>query len=103
MKRVELADLGDATTRYAHEAEGEPVILTDHGRPVAAIVRLGDVDWETISLSTNPAFLDLVQRSRSDVREHGGTPFDEMLSTFGLTHDDLDQIQSELPDDVQPE
>jgi len=35
-------------------------------------------DWDTVSLSTNPKFLELIERSRARQRAEGGISADEM-------------------------
>jgi len=37
--------------------EKEPVIVTEHGRPVAALMPIRNADRETVTLSTHPQFL----------------------------------------------
>ena len=50
-----------------------PLVLTRRGKPLAAVIPVpGKMDLERLSLSTNPDFLDLLERSRRSYREHGG-------------------------------
>ena len=57
-------------------------VITDHGQPVAALVAIETADLETVSLSTNPQFLNLIERSRVHVRDAGGVSSDEMRRRF---------------------
>jgi len=57
-------------------------VITDHGQPVAALVAIETADLETVSLSTNPQFLNLIERSRSRVSDEGGASSEEMRSRF---------------------
>jgi hypothetical protein len=47
-------------------------VVTDDGQPVAALVMLEDTDLETVALSTDPGFLDLIQGSRARHTREGG-------------------------------
>ncbi len=64
MKTLELTQATDLLEEYARRAQKEPIILTDGGKPVAALVSIGNADRETIALSTNRQFVELIQRSR---------------------------------------
>ncbi len=43
-------------------------MLTSNEKPVAAIVSLKDVDMESLSLSTNPDFMEIIKESRKDFK-----------------------------------
>ncbi len=85
MKIVEQAEakapLGDCT---AGVAQG-PVIVTVKGKPVAALVAIENAALETVSLSTNAAFLSLIERSRARHRAEGGLSGEEMRRHLGLS------------------
>lgn len=78
MKMVEVkqatAPLGD----YARNVQKEPVIVTEHCRPIAALMPVTNADPETVGLSTNPQFLQLIERSRRRQETEGGISPDEM-------------------------
>ena len=69
---------------YAREVKNEPVLLTEHGSPVAALLSLENVDWESLSLSTNPQFMEIIEQSRARLTAEGGVSSDEMRRRFGL-------------------
>lgn len=82
---TKIVDKQDATrtlAEYASEIQDDAVVVTDKGRPVAAVVPIENADVETVSLSTNRRFLDLIERSRSRVRDEGGVSSDEMRRRF---------------------
>ena len=82
MKTVEKQDATRTLAEYTADIQGGPVVVTDHGRPVAALVRIENADLETVALSTNRQFLDLIERSRSRVRAEGGVSSEEMRKRF---------------------
>jgi prevent-host-death family protein len=78
MKKVEMSKATAALADYARDVENEPVIVTDHGRPIAALMPIENADAETVSLSTNPQFLALIERSRQRHDTEGGISSAEM-------------------------
>jgi antitoxin (DNA-binding transcriptional repressor) of toxin-antitoxin stability system len=75
--KVPLAD-------YAAGVAQEPVIVTVNGKLIAALVAIENADLETVSLSINPAFLALIERSRARCRTEGGLSSDEIRRRLGL-------------------
>ena len=67
VRKVEVADATESLATYIRKAAGSrsPVVITDDGIPVAALVMLEDTDLETVALSTDPGFLELIQGSRA--------------------------------------
>ena len=84
MKVLEKADATAPLAEYTADLDKEPVIITNSGKPIAALVPLDNMDLETVSLSTNPKFLELIERSRSHHRAQGGISSDEMRRRLGL-------------------
>jgi antitoxin (DNA-binding transcriptional repressor) of toxin-antitoxin stability system len=82
MRVIEKTDATATLAEYTAEIESGPVIVTAYGRPVAALVRIENADLETVSLSTNPEFIELVERSRARVTAERGIPSDEMRQRF---------------------
>ncbi|HVT17507.1 MAG TPA: type II toxin-antitoxin system prevent-host-death family antitoxin [Thermoanaerobaculia bacterium] len=72
VKRVEVTDATESLATYIRQADAGPVVVTDAGRPVAALVLLDNTDLETVVLSTDPEFLDLIERSRARQTKEGG-------------------------------
>jgi hypothetical protein len=84
MKTLELAEATASLADYAKELDQEPIILLSGGKPFAALLAIDDADWETISLSNNPKFQAIIERSRERMREEGGISPDEMRRRLGL-------------------
>ena len=83
MKVVEKRDATGSLAAYAEDAGNGPVVVTDQGRPVAVLVPIDNADLETISLSTNRQFIDLIERSRARVRAEGAISAEEMRRRLG--------------------
>lgn len=84
MKIVEIAEANSTLAEYTSGLTEEPIIIVSNGQPVAVLVALENVDLETISLSTNPKFLDSIERSRARWRSEGGISSTEMRRRLGL-------------------
>ncbi len=89
MKRsLKKLPLAKATTTLAEAAEnldGAALILTVKGKPMAALVPVEGMDWESLVVGTSPDFIDLIERSRRESREGAKTYSDEELrAEFGL-------------------
>ena len=70
---------------YVDDLKDETVIVTSKGRPVAALVSLRNVDAETISLSSNPDFIRIIERSRNRQKLQGGYSPSEVRRKLGLS------------------
>jgi prevent-host-death family protein len=82
---VELNDATQPLAEYVEAGEQGTIILTKNGQPIAAIVPLPNTDTETVSLSENPEFLVLIERSRRTHTEQGGLSSAEMRHRLGVT------------------
>jgi prevent-host-death family protein len=67
--------------------EGEPIVLTKDGQPVAALVAIDDFDVENWKLSQNQKFLGILERSRRSATEGRSYSHREVLDALG---DDAD-------------
>jgi len=85
MKTIEMIEATAALAEYARRVAIEPVIVTVGGEPVAALVAIENADMETISLSTNPKFMALIERARTRQQAEGGISGEEMRRRLGLT------------------
>lgn len=82
MKAVELTE--GALSDCAKEARKETVVLTRRGKPVAAVVGIGGLDWEDLVVGSDPDFLSLIERSRRLYKPGSGIPLEEMRRRYGL-------------------
>ena len=84
MKTLEMDQATEPLAECARRVKKSPVLLTSHGKPVAALVSIGNADAETVTLSTNDCFLALIKRSRARHKAEGGLPAAEMRKRLGL-------------------
>ena len=71
MKVLEKSQAQASLAEYVDQVTDDVLIIEIQGKPVAALLSLEHVDWETISLSTNPQFLSIIQRSRQRDQTEG--------------------------------
>lgn len=84
MKTLEVVKATAPLAEYAQTVSQEPVILTVDGKPFAALVSIENTDWETMTLSTYPQFLALIEQSRARQKTDGGISGAEMRRRLGL-------------------
>jgi antitoxin (DNA-binding transcriptional repressor) of toxin-antitoxin stability system len=84
MKVVEKAKATATLAKFGNEIDKGPVIVTTNGKPIAALVAIENADLETVSLSLNPEFLAIIERSRARHRKEGGISTEEMRRRLSL-------------------
>jgi hypothetical protein len=84
MKTIELSEATAPLASYVEQAAEDPLLITVDGRLKAAIMVVDDEDEETVGLSTNRRFLEMLEESRKGYRDHGGIPSDEIRRRYGI-------------------
>ncbi len=85
IRTLDIAKATGPLSEYAHAAGEGPIVVTEAGRPVAVVVAVEDADLETVSLSENPDFIAMIERSRARYHAEGGLTADEVRRRLGLT------------------
>ena len=84
MRTIDIAKATGQLREYAELVGKEPVVVTRSGKPIAAVIGVDDFDYESLSLSTNPQFIELIARSRARLEREGGIPAAEVRQQLGL-------------------
>jgi prevent-host-death family protein len=84
MKTIELSKATSQLRDYAESAAKEMVVVTRNGKPLAAVVSLEGIDLESFSLSMNPKFIQIMEKSRESARIHGALTSDEVRKKLGI-------------------
>lgn len=84
LRVIKMNEATQALAKYAQEVSSGPIIVTENGKPIAAVISLENIDAETISLSTNPQFLALIEQSRARLKAEGGVSSEDMRRRLGL-------------------
>ena|SRR5438552_14780854 len=82
MTVIEKENATKTLASYADDVETGPVVVTEKGRPVAVLVSIENADLETVSLSSNPQFLRIIERSRRRARTEDTLSSAEMRRRF---------------------
>lgn len=79
MRTIDVSKTTATLGEYADSAASDPLVLTRKGKAIAALIPLTEeFDVESLSLSTNPDFIAILERSRESLRRHGGISSEEM-------------------------
>lgn len=84
MRTLDLKKAKGSLSTYAHAMGDEPVAVMENGRPVMVLLPVEGVDLETVSLSLNPRFIAILQRSRASCRPGEGISSEEMRRRLAL-------------------
>jgi len=84
VKVIEKSKAISPLSEYTSAIEKEPVVITCDGKPIAALIAIENTDLETVSLSNNQKFQDIIERSRVRHNAEGGISSDEMRRKLGL-------------------
>ena len=87
MRTIDIKDAVETLAEYVEHSETLPIVVTSRGKPVAALLAIPNTDMETVSLSTNPQFLALIERSRERQAREGGVTSEEMRRRLEAAHD----------------
>ena len=83
MKAIEISTATKPLADYTNDVD-DFVVLTFNNKPVAAIVSLKNVDPESVALSTNTEFMEIVAQARRECAEGKTISLQAMKSEFGL-------------------
>lgn len=85
MKTLKLTDVTGSLSSIARKGLREPLLVTKRGKPFIALVPLTkNDDWESVSLSTNPKFLSIIERSAAAHKKGTGISTAEMRRRLQL-------------------
>ena len=84
MTTLDISKATESLADYSKDVSTEPLILTKNGLPVAALVSIEDMDWESLSLILNSKFIDIIEKSRQQIRAKGGVSAAEMGKRLAL-------------------
>ncbi len=82
MKAIEIEETTGTLLAFANAAQKDTLVVTRRGRPVAAVVSVGDIDWEDLVVGSHPDFVALIERSRRLYKPGSGIPLEEMRRRY---------------------
>ena len=84
MKMLDLSQATKSLETYARQLNEEPLILTEDGSPIAALMPIGEADMDTASLPDNPKFMAIIEHARAQRRSGLGMSTDEVRRALGI-------------------
>jgi hypothetical protein len=78
VKALDVVKDAVSLRKAVEELAGQPAAVLYDGRPVAVLLPVDGSDLETVSLSLNPQFLAILERSRARQIAEGGVSAEEM-------------------------
>jgi hypothetical protein len=69
MRKIEITQATNSLGDYARELERGPLVLTQDGHAVAALLPIDDADLESLALSISPRFQAIIDQARAEYRE----------------------------------
>jgi hypothetical protein len=85
MKAMKLPKEIQSLLDVAETADEETLVFTKKQRPVAALVSLRKVDRESLSLSTNPQFMRIIESARKEIRAGKTISLEALEKKFSVT------------------
>ena len=83
MKSIELSEIS-ALVPLVTSNSSEPIFLTRDGETVAAVVPTSEEEAESLLLSVNPKFQELLERSEQRLKSEGGIKAGDVRERLGL-------------------
>jgi antitoxin (DNA-binding transcriptional repressor) of toxin-antitoxin stability system len=93
MKKVTIQKANASLAKYATTLQGEPLVVTAGGRPIAALVPVEGVDLESLAVGTNPDFIELIERSRRQFRNRRSTSLSDLRKELSIPMPSADKRQ----------
>lgn len=82
MKTIELSKASQSLSAYAEEFSQETIVLTVNGKAVAAVISLEGIDPESLMLSTNQEFLEIIKNSRNEFKSKKTLSLEDIKKEF---------------------
>ena len=88
MKKVELARATDSLESYARRLGQEPLVLTEDGHAIAALLPVDDAEVESMMLSLSPKFQAIIDGARAEHESGASLSAEEARRELGIARPD---------------
>ncbi|MEA2166507.1 MAG: hypothetical protein QOK37_4634 [Thermoanaerobaculia bacterium] len=79
MKKISLSEVKDDLSRYLHQAEGEEIVITRHGKAAGVLIGFKtEDDWFEYRLTHDSQFLKRIDKARSDIHAGKGVRLEDL-------------------------
>lgn len=84
MNKLDVTQATDSLGNYARRLDQGPLILTEGGHAIAALLPIDDADLESLALSLSPRFQSLIDRARAEYRAGSSLTAEEVRRELGI-------------------
>jgi antitoxin (DNA-binding transcriptional repressor) of toxin-antitoxin stability system len=84
MRNIELAQANETLGQSVRDLAGEPLVVTEAGVPIAALVPIDELDLESLALGNNPRFMAIIEEARAQCRQGLGLSTEDVRRELGL-------------------
>ena len=84
MRNVEVTQASDSLGQSVRNLAGEPLVVTEGGVPIAALVPIDELDLESVALGSNPRFMAILEEARAQCRQGMGLSSEAVRRELGL-------------------
>lgn len=95
MKKISAEKATHSLADYARKLNGAALVVTEDGKPIAALVPIKDMDMETLAVGTSPQFLEIIERSRRRQEAEGSIGSEQLRRELGLPANGLRKPKAE--------
>ncbi len=82
LKVIEIENASESLSTYAKELGDDILVVTSDKEPIAVLLHLGKQDKDSLALSINPEFLEIIEASREEIRHGKKLSLNEMKEEF---------------------
>jgi antitoxin (DNA-binding transcriptional repressor) of toxin-antitoxin stability system len=69
MRNVEVIQANDSLGQSVRNLAGEPLVVTEDGVPIAALVPIDELDLESMALGSNPRLMAILEEARAQCQQ----------------------------------
>jgi hypothetical protein len=84
MKKLDVIEATNSLKQSARELEQEPLVLTNGGHAIAALMPINDADLESMALSLSPKSQAVVEHAREEYRYGASHSADYVRRELGI-------------------
>ena len=84
MRNVEVTQANDSLGHSVRNLAGEPLVVTEGGVPIAALVPIDELDLEALALGSNPRLMAILEEARAQCQQGLGLSSEAVRRELGL-------------------
>jgi antitoxin (DNA-binding transcriptional repressor) of toxin-antitoxin stability system len=84
MRNIDVTQANDSLGQSVRQLAGEPLVVTEDGVPIAALLPIDEFDLESLALGSNPRFMAILEEVRAQCRQGLGLTPETVRRELGL-------------------